>query len=63
MVEEIYMEFRKKEDGKKVGMECLGQFFEYGDRVKPSDLGISINVAEDMAAKSDGNIKIIRKKR
>ncbi len=63
MVEEIYMEFRKKENGKKVGMECLGRFFDYGDRVKPSDLGISINVAEEMAAESNGDIKIIRKHR
>lgn len=63
MVEEIYMEFRKKEGGKKVGMKCCGRFFEYGDRIKPSDLGISINAAEELAAKSNEDIKIIRKNR
>lgn len=63
MVEKIYMDFRKKEIGKKVGMEVLGRFFEYGDRVEPSELGISINEAEKMAAESNGDIKIIRKKR
>jgi hypothetical protein len=63
MVEEIYLEFRKKEGGKKVGMECCAQSFEYGDRIKPSDLGISINAAEELAANSNGEIKIIRKKR
>lgn len=63
MVEVIYIEFRKKEGGKKVGMECCGRFFEYGDRIKPSDLGISLNEAEELAANSNGEIKIIRKKR
>lgn len=62
MVEKIYMEFRKMENGKKVGMECLGRHFDYGDRVEPSDLGLSINAAEEMAAKSNGSIKIIKKK-
>jgi len=61
MVEKIYMEFRKMENGKKVGMDCLGRHFNYGDRAKPSDLGISVNVAEEMAEKSNGEIKIIRK--
>ena len=62
MVEKIYMEFRKMENGKKVGMECFGRHSDYGDRVEPSDLGLSINAAEEMAAKSNGSIKIIKKK-
>ena len=63
VVEKVYMEFRKMENGRKVGMEYMGRHFDYGDRVEPSDLGISVNVAEDMAAKSEGSIKIIRKNR
>jgi hypothetical protein len=63
MVGKIFVEFRNMENGKKVGMECLGRHFEYGDRVEPSELGITINEAENMASKSNGDIKIIKKKR
>jgi len=63
MVERVYLEFKKKENGKKVKTEILGRTFDYGDRVEPSDLGISVNEAEKMAAESGGDIEIIKKKR
>jgi hypothetical protein len=35
MAEKVYTEFRRMENGKKVGMECLGRYFECRDRVEP----------------------------
>ena len=40
--EKVYLEFRKVVNGVKLGTEIMGQNFEYGERVEPSVLGLTI---------------------